>query len=366
MDDLFAKISDLVEASVTTVAAVHHAVTDLVIKLDITLAEYTDRLNRGEARFSPAEAVTERIGGGGINAALVAASLGFKGIHFVGFFGERERTLIEQITASQGVSLDLAYLLMNSSGVNVVIELKDANIVHPISPHHNGATRGFLSKLSSVEHLDRGWVACCSFYPEIVFPLIASGLTTSLFLDTGYHDGKRKAELLTAFIGRLRDTSISELILAANGAELQNIGSELGLATFSNLFEIGFNASKKLSRSVGKIVSIIVHTGEFAAFFDPTMEGYSLVPTFEIEPRRRTNAGDRFTGAFLGALVATGNPELAIFYANAATAKTLRDDVLPTRETTLDFLRTAKLRDVRISGVKTLGLAELKVQLSNR
>ena len=107
MEDLFSDIRDQVEKGSNRIFAFHNAVVDAVYAVPLTKREYIEKLLRGEQRFDGKKST--RIGGGGINFALSAASSGYPGMTFVGFMDAEALALVEEIKRKGGIDFPLIY-----------------------------------------------------------------------------------------------------------------------------------------------------------------------------------------------------------------------------------------------------------------
>jgi sugar/nucleoside kinase (ribokinase family) len=361
MEDLFSGIRDQVELASRRIFAFHNAVVDVVYQVPLTKKEYIEKLSLGEQRFDGKKST--RIGGGGINFALSAASAGYPGISFVGFMDGEALSLVEEIKRKNGIDFPIIYS-ETTPRRNTILELKDDNLLYhdPESQKVNTSSpeaeqKDMIAKLALLAPRDDDWIASCSLYPHITFPLI--GRSKRLFIDSGYGYPRREKMMVSALLGVLREKKLSEVVIAANETEVQNIAEELGKAK-GDALEKGYFAASRMSNESGNPVRILLHTSMYSAFIESGNPCPWIVPSFDISALRRTNAGDTFAGAFIAAYDATGSPEHACFFANASSAKRLATDEFASRENMRDFLRRSRLKEARIHGVRTLGAEDLR------
>ncbi len=352
MEGLFSEICRQVGSSSNRIIATHNAVVDQVYRVPLTAAQFNANKDLGEQRFQGEGTV--RLGGGGINFALVSSSLGHRGAGFAGYMDRCARCMAGRMKKDLGLPLGL-HPIMSEERRNSVIELIDGNLVfqgRSAAPD----TRLLSDKIGSLGLRDQDWIASCSFYPEVTTQLLP--LSRRLFLDSGYGYSRREAKLMSALMKEASRGSFRDFIIAANQTEAGNLCSEFGIRP-GPLLSAARELSEELSSRAGTHVSVLLHTSEYSTLSSPLCDPWA-VPALEIAPRRRTNAGDSYAGAFLSAFDATGDPILSAFFANAAAAKRLADDELPSRENTADFLRRSRLREVRDSGASIIGLGELR------
>lgn len=359
MDALFGEISERVGDATNKIIAVHNAVVDVVYQIPLTVAEFKKHMDSGEQRFHGPK--HERIGGGGINFALTASSLGSKGTIFVGFMDEQIHAFVEMIKRESTIPLPL---LVSSAKArrNTIIELVNGNVLLHDASASTIDVADLMRRIKSLEPGHSDWIASCSFYESVTFPLL--DLSKRFFLDSGYGYPRREKAMMSRLCQHLAGKSVSDFIVATNEREVENISGEFGKEDGS-IVEKGFFAADQLSNRSGTRVSILLHTAAFSTVFEPDNRDFWVIPCLDIEVKRRTNAGDTFAGAFLPAYDATQAFKLAVAYANAATAKRLADDIFPTSENVAEFLKRAKLRDVHVAGARTVSVGELK-ELSSR
>ncbi|MBI5227455.1 hypothetical protein HY988_02600 [Candidatus Micrarchaeota archaeon] len=304
-----------------------------------------------------------RLGGGGINAALTAASLGYPASHFVGFIGVIEEFLIGQMITESGIHRIGIHQLSGPSRFNVAIETGTANKILTKPKEYLPRLQEFLDLLKSLNLDPSDWMFTGSFDMDFVLPLSECG--HKLFLDTGYSYDKRSRSDLTRFIDGLKRSPLKELIVAVNNGELALVADELGAK--GDLFSAGYGIVSEIASRIGIPTVLLFHDAHFATVFEP--EGTSwLVPTFEISrPKIHTNAGDTFSGAFLAAYLAARNifrdsetaAASAVAFANLAAAKRLSDRELPNPVNMKEFLRRNRMREISIAGVRTIDASQL-------
>jgi sugar/nucleoside kinase (ribokinase family) len=353
METLFSGIRDQIETGSNRIFAFHNGVVDVVYHVPLTKHEYIEKLNLDEQRFDGKKSV--RIGGGGINFALSAASSGYPGIAFVGFLDSEAFALIEEIKRKNGIRLPVVHSETRPRR-NTILELKDQNLLYhdPDSPEAD--IRELAAKLSALSPDQHDWIVSCSLYPQITFPLLSH--SRRIFIDSGYGYPRREKMMITSLIGVLREKNFSEVIIAANETEIHNISDELGRSKGGALEKAHF-ASGKMSNRSGNSVKILLHTASYSMLAEPCTSSSWIVPSLDISAVRRTNAGDTFAGAFMAAYDATESPEHSCFFANAAAAKRLSSDEFASRENMRDFLRRSRLKDIRMDGVRTVSLEAL-------
>jgi sugar/nucleoside kinase (ribokinase family) len=344
MDSLFSGIGQMVREGGERLVAVHNAVVDVAYHIPLTMEEYRSKLGSMEQRFDGPK--VERIGGGGINFALSAASLGVSGAMFVGFMDRCARCLVERIKKASGLRLPLVY---NKTGPrrNTIIELDDGNILFHDSAASVFDVPGLMAKLGGLGLGPDDWLASCSFYEPVTFPLLSMG--QRLFLDSGYGYPRREKMMASRLVARMRECRLRDFVIAANEREMENLASEFGVDS-GPLVSRALRVSKRMSDASGNTVDVLLHTASFSTMAGPMDSEPWAMPSFDVSVRRRTNAGDTFAGAFISAYSATGDPQLSAFFGNAATAKRLADDELPTGENVAAFLRRARLREGEIPG----------------
>jgi hypothetical protein len=267
----------------------------------------------------------------------------------------------------------LARLIMKENGIdfplivnesderrNTVIELADRNIIltNGKGSRFDGAELASLVDSIGIRRDD--WIASMSFY-DLAFPLL--GKTGRFFLDSGYGYHRKKKLLISALIERLKGTDFRDFIIAANDCELANISAELGKSG-GDMMEKGDFVSRRMSGVTGVRVNILLHTASYSTVFEPEGRDFWVVPTMNVSVVRRTNAGDSFAGAFLPAFDATGDFRLSCFFANAAAAKRLASDELPTRENTRELLRKVRMRKLADLRGKEMGAEALRERLA--
>ncbi len=345
---MFSDVSQQVEEGSGRIFALHNAVVDEVYHIPLSLDDFKRMLDAGEQRFKGRK--EERVGGGGINFALTASSLGFPGIHFVGSMDRYARVLVERIKRDNRLGLPLS-VSTSRPRRNTIMEMSGPNLLFHDDSAADADAGELVRRVRQLEPAPSDWVASCSFYPNITFELLP--LTRRFFLDSGYGYPRREQKMLTALLDKLKELRFAEFMIAANDTELENMGQEQGVRCAS-IMDKGRYLSSKLSDITGSKVTLLLHTTHFSSLFEPSGAVPWLVPTMDISVNRRTNAGDTFAGAFLPAYDATGDAVLAAFFANAAAAKRLTDDELPTRDNTADFLRRVRMRDFEAAGARTI------------
>ncbi len=364
MEELLDHLISELSKSQSRKVAVHNAVMDQVLHVPLLLEDYLRMTVEGHQRIKSRR--TERLGGGAINFALVSSSLGAKGVTFLGFAGEKETELITQYVRDYQLDFDLQ-IIPAPSRISVVLEFLDGNQVfsdfHNVQEHYAKFVPIFLKRFRAMELSPTDWLVASSFYPFLVFPLINE--PSKLFLDSGYSPIRREANELTALLTHLTVHPQTEFILGANHTEVGLMADELGV-NGSNVFSQAQAISKYMSDQTGMRASILLHHSDFATVIEPDATDFWFVPTFAISPKRRTNAGDTFSAAFLCAYDSLGNFPLSIAFANLATAKRLCDDELPTPDNLRQFLKRAKLRDHDQTGIVRLAQPHLRDLLTSR
>ncbi len=358
MEGLFSDICREVALSSDRLIATHNAVVDQVYAVPMGAAQFNANKDRGEQRFYGDCA--SRLGGGGINFALVASSLGHPGSAFAGYMDRCARCMARRIKHEARLKLSI-HPVVTGERRNVVVELLDGNLV--FQGRSDLPDPGPLAeRILSIGLSERDWIASCSFYPEITAPLLS--LSRRFFLDSGYGYGRRDALMMGALLSEAARRSFDDFIIAANQTEMGNLCSEFGIRPGPLPLQAR-DLSEELSSKAGTRISILLHTAEFSTLASPLCEPWA-VPAIQIFPRRRTNAGDSFAGAFLSAYDATGDPMLSAFFANAATAKRLSDDELPTPQNMADFLRRSRLKEAADCGAAVIGLGDLRPLIPGR
>ena len=336
----------------------HHAIVDRVWKLPMTVSEYVTKLLSGEPRF--VGECNERIGGGGINSALVAASLGKK-VVFAGFADKAAMALIEKIKKECGLNFPL-HAIDCGERKNTIFELSNGNhLLKNIAPDHD--SKSIVGRISSLSVSDNDWVVSASFYPHITLPLL--DISTNFFLDTGYDATRRAQNLLSLLCDRLNSAPPRnfQFIIGANEREIVNIAEEFGMSVFD-----GQHLAERISERAGTKIQILLHTSEFSTLFDPDVHDSWVVPCFELQAiKRLTNAGDTLNGAFLSALSSGFEHIPALFFAQAAVAKRLCDDELPTPQNTAEFLKTVRMKRPSLPPeIRIVGMSEISDSLNQK
>jgi sugar/nucleoside kinase (ribokinase family) len=352
METLFSGIRDQIETGSNRIFAFHNGVVDVVYQVPLTKREYLQKLALDEQRFDGKKSV--RIGGGGINFALSAASSGSPGIAFVGFLDAEAFALIEEIKRKNGIDFPVVYSETRPRR-NTILELKDQNLLYHDPDSSEADPKEMIAKLALLSPRDSDWIASCSLYPHMTFPLL--DYSRRIFIDSGYGYPRREKMLMTSLLAALREKRLSEVIIAANETEVQNISEELGKSKGGAL-EKAYFAASKMSAGSGNAVKILLHTSNYSSLIEPDSSPW-IVPSLDISAVRRTNAGDTFAGAFMAAYDATKSPEHSCFFANAASAKRLATDEFASKENMRDFLRRSRIREIRMSGVRSLDVEAL-------
>lgn len=357
MDDLFSGIGQIIEDGGNKIIALHNAVVDVVYQVPLTMSEYKQKLDFGEQRFQGPK--HERIGGGGMNFALTAASLGCCGIGFAGFMDAHSRGLLEKIRKDNGLTFPISWTQTRHRR-NTIMELKDTNILFHDSSASVIDVTDLQDKIRKFQLSNMDWIASCSFYDTITFPML--GLSKRFFLDSGYGYPRRENKMMTKLAKAIESKYFRDFIIAANETELGNIADEFGKKG-GNLIEKGQFVTDKLSDMTGNKINILLHTSFFSTVLSPEDIHPWIIPCIDIEVKRRTNAGDTHAGAFMAAYDATNDFRLAVFFANASTANRLSTDELPTIQNTEQFLRKVNLKRVEMTA-KSLDVGQLKQILS--
>ncbi|MEW6722244.1 MAG: PfkB family carbohydrate kinase [Candidatus Micrarchaeota archaeon] len=337
MEALFSAICGRIALERGRMFAFHNAVIDDVYRVPLSKEQHIARLARNEQRFNGRACV--RLGGGGINFALCAASLGFRGASFVGFMDAEAFALAEKVKRENGLHLPL-FRTETGPRRNAIIELDDANLLYHQPDEADPAL--LRAKLAMLAPKPGDWLASCSFYENMTFPLLEAG--GKLFIDSGYGYPRRERNMLGSLCARLGAQPLPELIIAANETELDNIADEFG-ASGPGPVQKAHAACRIMSGRSGMRIRLLLHTESYSTLADPGSDDLWAVPAFDAEVQRRTNAGDTFAGAFMAAFAATGDAVQSCFFANAAAGKRISSDELPTPENTTEFLKKAKLRE---------------------
>ncbi|MFN7991739.1 MAG: hypothetical protein U0R44_06310 [Candidatus Micrarchaeia archaeon] len=354
MDDLFSDIGAIVRGGSNRIVSVHNAVVDVAYQVPLTLAQYKEKLELGEQRFHGPK--QERIGGGGINFALTASSLGFPGIVFAGFMDRCARCLVDRIKKAEGIRLPV-HSVQTSPRRNTILELEDMNILFHDSSSSVADMKALARMVGGLGLSKSDWIASCSFYENITIPMM--DLASRIFLDSGYGYPRREKMMMSRICGPAAERRLRDLVIAANETEMNNLCDEFGVHGHS-LMDRGPMLADILGARIGGMVKVLLHTMSFTAVFEPGQKDRWAVPCLDISLRRRTNAGDTHAGAFMAAYDATGDARLAAFYGNAAAAKRLADDEMPTQANVAAFLRRSRLKNAEPAGARILGPAHLK------
>lgn len=357
MEDIFTNVWAATMEDPVHMVAMHKAVIDRVYEIPLSMAEFTGLLEAEEPRFEGSS--IRRLGGGGINFAIVAASLGHPRVTFAGFLGVAEKRMIRQLCTRFALRLKIKDVEIVDQH-NTIVELNDGNFILKRKPRETVSMpiTSLVDRVRQEPLQPRDWLAFCSaFHLPLVEPLLEAG--TRIFVDTGYNYARFKDGLLGRLLDMIKAQPPPDLVLAANEREFYNLGVEMGY-NGPDAIGRGHRVADAVAERCGVAAKIIVHTARWAALFEPGQSDVAIAPTLDIRPRRRTNAGDTFAPAFLMAYDATGNGPLSCAIANAVAAKRLADDELPTRDNVVQFLRTVRLRAVQLPGARTVGVDELR------
>lgn len=329
--NFFSSILDVMPLDEAKIVAAHRALVDVRLTYGISVADYVARLKSGDQRFK----ATERrvLGGGGINFAMVGASLGHK-ITFLGLIGTEELALLKSELGDRRIpELDPIF---TDPAHNYVREFTDANFVDVVSSSLTDEQISSLNgKISKLQMGKNDFLAICSLYLQIVLPNL--DISPNLFIDSGYGVERAKDKVFQKILDLLKTAAkLERLIVACNETELTFLTSEFGIHTDDPVADA--NAlSKKLSDISGKRVEIFLHTSRYSTLAEPDASSLWVAPAAIIDPKRRTNAGDTLAGSFICALSATRDPKSSALFGNLATAYRLSNDELPNRENLLDF-----------------------------
>ncbi|MGV8085344.1 MAG: hypothetical protein ACP5N9_03790 [Candidatus Bilamarchaeum sp.] len=357
MSALFDEVRTTISVDQTPILALHNGVVDQVVVHSIDTYDLAARLKRGEQRFR-ASSISLRLGGGGINFALSASAIGHPNVAFAGFLDNLAFDLLQKL--KERYSLDLECLrLPSEERTNVVFE--------PCGLTGRSAGKGnFLFGVKSSEYdfaplLDiirsraipaDGWIASCSFNPDISLPLL--GRTANYILDSGYSSERSERKYASKLIDDLRKKKhlLKTVILAANEAEVIKIAEEFG-----GVYRSRFDAAKFIVDTIlqesGVSVLMLLHTSRYSSLIYPGQIDVWAVPAYALDSSqilRLTNAGDTMLGAFAAAYGATKDPKSSILFSHAAVACRLRYDELPTREKFDEFVSRHSLREGKIPG----------------
>ena len=337
--EFFGPIFDSMPLDGANIVAAHRALVDVRISYGISLAEYICRLGSGDQRFKATE--KRVLGGGGINFAMVGASLGHH-TTFLGLIGTEELALLK--SELNGRTLPDLDPIFTDPAHNYVREFTDANFVDVVS---SSLTDDQISKLnekfSKLQMGKKDFLAICSLYLQIVLPNL--DISPNLFIDTGYGVESAKDKVFQKIVDVLKGaTKLERLIVACNESELVFLTSEFGIHTDDPVADA--NAlSKKLSDLSGKRVELFLHTSRYSTLAEPDTSSLWVAPAAVINPKRRTNAGDTLAGSFICALSSTNDPRSSALFGNLATAYRLSSDELPNRENLLGFRARLRQRD---------------------
>lgn len=337
--EFFGPIFDSMPLDGANIVAAHRALVDVRISYGLSLAEYVCRLGSGDQRFKATE--KRVLGGGGINFAMVGASLGHP-TTFLGLIGVEELALLKSELGDRRIP-DLDPIFTDPAH-NYVREFTDANFVDVVS---SSLTDDQISKLndkfSKLQMGKKDFLAICSLYLQIVLPNL--DISPNLFIDSGYGVERAKDRVFQKIVDVLKGaTKLERLIVACNETELIFLTSEFGIHTDDPVADA--NAlSKKLSDLSGKRIEIFLHTSRYSTLAEPDASSLWVAPAAVISPKRRTNAGDTLAGSFICALSATKNPQSSALFGNIATAYRLSSDELPNPENLRDFRARLRQRD---------------------
>ena len=175
------EIFEAISKDETSIVALPNAIIDNVINIPLTAEEYAKRVHSGEARIDCDQVV--RIGGGGINFALAASSVGKKRVHFAGFLGPNELELLGSVNFQ-------IYPIIHKRAGNTVIELSDGN--HILSSSYKYSNSEIRQLVEMTINLKCQWIALCSFSMDLAFALLTE--SNNFFLDSGYGESRKSKE----------------------------------------------------------------------------------------------------------------------------------------------------------------------------
>ncbi|MBI5223538.1 carbohydrate kinase family protein [Candidatus Micrarchaeota archaeon] len=317
----------------------HQGIVDLSCAIGHDPIQLSDAISK---RVSKVEATGEEmnLGGGGINAALVAHALGHRRIEFLGFMGKWEYDLLQEYPG--GTNLPTT-IIPSKTRINPVLEAREYTVaVVPKNGYTAEEVEKFREELGDRRTHKSDWLAFCSFSPTVIMPAV--NLPGNIYLDSGYRTERAGLKLLTQFLDaqRERGRTDREIVIAANELEFANVAKEMGVKNHNRR-----NCARKMTDRAGVKVSLLYHSETEAAFAAPDAQ-LVRVPTFLLEKVNfRTNAGDTFSGGFLPTYERTHDPALSLFMGNLAAAarltRTHRD--MPDQDNVIDFLKRARLRD---------------------
>lgn len=345
MDHIFSSIAEEVRGGQGRVIATHNAVVDLVYSLPLKREEFAKGIVSGEQRFEGD--FQKRLGGCGINFALAAAAVGHPYVHFAGFLDQQVVEQLMALSCAGEARIKLEYI-MQTVRQNVIVELQDGNMVLKEAEQQEQNLVLISQKLRALEPGSSDWVASCSFRCDVTPLVFEHG--ENLFLDSGYGQARRAKKMITSLLEFLKQRTrpIREFIIAANETEILNLCSECGICIHSDLPSLAQQLADYVSQVIGHKTKVLLHTSTFSTCIGPGEEK-CIVPSLDIVPVRRTNAGDTYGGAFMAAYSVTHDAQKSCFFATAAVAKRLAQDELPTPERTREFLKTARSRTLAFS-----------------
>lgn len=357
--DFFGPIFDSLSLDDAQIVSAHRALVDVRISYGISVAEYVCRLGSGDQRFKATE--KRVLGGGGINFAMVGASLGHQ-TTFLGLIGVEELALLRSELNNHTLpNLDPIF---TDPAHNYVREFTDANFVDVVS---SSLTSDQISKLnekfSALKMGKNDFLAICSLYLDIVLPNL--DLSPNLFIDSGYGVERAKDKVFQKIIDVLKSaTKLDRLIVACNESELIFLASEFEIHTDDPIADASA-LSKKLSDLCGKRVEIFLHTSRYSTLAQPDTSSLWVAPAAIIDPKRRTNAGDTLAGSFICALSATKDPKSSALFGNLATAYRLSTDQLPNPENLRDFsVRLRQREELNVSSrVQIVSPSDFKAKI---
>ena len=361
MQALFDEVRTAISESQTPILALHNGVVDQVVVHSLDPIDLATRLKHGEQRFR-ARSISARLGGGGINFALSASAIGHRNVVFAGFLDDSALDLLNKLKDRYSLDLE-CNRLTSEERTNVVFEPRGlsgrsegkGNFLFGVKSSEYDFSP-LLDMIRSMDLPHDGWIASCSFNPDISLPVL--GLTANYILDSGYSSERSERKYASKLVDDLRKKkdTLKTVILAANEAEVVKIAKEFGGAYQSRFAAAKFIVDKILEQS-GVAVLMLLHTSRYSALISPGQHDVWAVPAYVLESSeilRLTNAGDTMLGAFAASYEATKDPSASILFSHAAVACRLTSDELPTKDKFDEFVFRHRLREDKIRGARTV------------
>lgn len=335
---------------------------DFLKELKITEADYKGK--RG-AKFRTFNSL--RIGGGAAPLTIGASTLGIKNVHFCGTISDETLSLARRIAIENAAEFS-SYGVSIPHHPNTTNEFTDTSSLgrhspSPITQEHIDLIFDLLSTAADLRDID--WVTCSSFNLEVVTRLLK--LKKNIYLDTGYDYTLSADKLLSKLCEEIRKINYSgKIFLAANNDEFFNMAKEFGfevpvdlpfdIESIEDYIKTARRVSEHFKNRSNSDVTIVVHSSDYSFAVHSQDEFWRqpscLIPTFKINPKFFTGAGDAFWNGFTLAYLATKNLHISVFFGNLVAAGRLtcsqveNPNVFPKRSDLLSLVRSTNMKTI--------------------